>query len=49
MIQLSSQLLDHAKSSAEHRDSNSVSAEDLNEALDSFSNLLVLTVRTSIF
>lgn len=36
MFQLSAQLLDHAKSASEHRESNTVDLEDVNEALESF-------------
>jgi histone H3/H4 len=36
MFQLSAQLLDHAKSASEHRESNIVEFEDVNESVESF-------------
>lgn len=40
MYQITSQMLDHAKDTAEHRGSNFISGEDVDEALETFSKLL---------
>jgi histone H3/H4 len=37
MYQITSQILENAQTAAKHRDSNSIGSEDVDEALDSFS------------
>jgi histone H3/H4 len=44
MCQMTSQVLDHAKSTSEHRESSVIETEDVEEALNSLSNFNLNTL-----